>query len=155
MLVLRRKNAMERRRRMLPPDLPRNQNRRRRKPSTRVQKLGRRALRRRRRTVKSHSPKPTQSSPPQSSSFPQPRNGIPSSLRFPLPQISPRPLQHKHLRSLQKRRRCTPSMSRITPLLGSLRVPLPTASSCKSLAIWNVIRSAECYDPAGSRKPCA
>ena len=131
MPVLRRRDAAGRRRRMSPFGLPRNRNRRRRNPPTRVQKPRRRAPRRRRKTPKSHLQNPFNPDPPQSLSSRQPRNGIPPSLRFLSPQISQRPLQRKLRRFFPKQRRCTPPMLRTTPLPGFLPVLLLTASSCR------------------------
>ena len=131
MPVLRRRDAAGRRRRMSRFGLPRNRNRRRRNPPTRVQKPRRRAPRRRRKTPKSHLQNPFNPDPPQSLSSRQPRNGIPPSLRF-LPLQTPQcPLQRKRRRFFPKQRRCTPLMLRITPLPGFLRVLLLTASSCR------------------------
>lgn len=129
MSVLRRKSLMERQRKMLFLSLSKGQMLRRRNPQARVRNPRRRE-RDRRRTLKSHSQNQTNSDPLQNPSFPLRRNGILSSLQFPLQRTSPLPPRHKHLHFLQKRHPCMPPTFRITPLPGFLRVLLRTAGSC-------------------------
>lgn len=128
MLVLRRKNLTQRRRRVILSGRPKNQSLRRRNPLRRVRNLQRRG-RSRRRTPKSRFQHQSSPDPPQSSSFPHRRNGIPSPFHFLLPQTYPRLPRHKRLHSLQKQHLCMPPMFRIIPPLGFLQALLRTASS--------------------------